>query len=133
VTDTVTIEPAEHRPTGHRSVPVLTEHQVGHYPEFRDYLVVTFDLSRDPFGPPGLLLVHGRYYELVFLGRSGQPFPAGVQIDALVPGLEPMDEAATDRDLWAILHWLVAGVSGEWTTDALTTTGRIYRIPAADA
>ena len=125
------IEPPEHRPLGHRAVPLLSDHDVAHYPEFREFLSRTFNLAADPFRPPGLLRIQDRLYELIFIGYSGRLFPAGVQINALVPGLEPLDEQTADRDLWAILQWLIAGVDGEWTADGLTTTGRIYRIPAA--
>jgi hypothetical protein len=131
--DAVVVEPPGRRPGGHRAVPLLAEHDLGHYPEFREFLGATFALEKDPFGPPGLLRVGHRYYELVFVGRSARPFPAGVEINALVPGLEPMDETVADLDLWAILQWLVAGVGGEWAGNGLTTTGRIYRIPGATA
>jgi hypothetical protein len=119
------------RPSGHRRVPLLGEHQLDHYPEFRDFLRGTFGLDNDPFGPPGLLDVAGRRYELTFVGYSGRPFPAGVHIAALVSGLEPLDETQADRDLWAILQWLVEGVGGDWSIEALTTAGRIYRVPSA--
>ena len=121
------------RPAGHRVVQLLGEHDVAHYPEFRTFLSTAFALADDPLGQPGLLRVDDRYYELTFVGRSGRPFPAGVEIGALVPGLEPLDDTAADHDLWAILRWLVDGVGGDWSADALDTTGRIYRINAADA
>ena len=123
--------PHRDRPPGHRVVPLLGEHDLGHYPEFAAFLSATFSLDEDPLGPPGLLRVGARHYELTFVGRSGRPFPAGVEIGALVPGLEPLDDAVADRDLWEILHWLVDGVGGDWDREALETTGRIYRIPAA--
>jgi len=119
------------RPVGHRVVPLLGEHDLGHYPEFAGFLSTAFGLAADPLGSPGLLRVSGRLYELTFVGRSGRPFPAGVEIGALVAGLEPLDETAADRDLWEVLRWLVDGVGGEWNSAALDTTGRIYRIPAA--
>lgn len=122
---------SEPRPDALRTVPLLAEHDLGQHPELRAFLAETFDLDRDPFGPPGLLMVGDRVYQLVFCGRSGRRFPAGVAIDALLPGLEPMDEDAVDRDLWAILHWLIAGAARPWTADELTAAGRIYRIPAA--
>lgn len=127
----VIVAPDAQRPAGHRAVPLVAEHDLGHYPEFRDFLTRTFALDRDPFGPPGLLQVGERAYQLVFFGRSGHMFPSGVSIDALVPGLEPMNEETADRDLWTILCWLAAGAGGEWAGDALTHAGRIYRIPAA--
>jgi hypothetical protein len=66
-------------------------------------------------------------------GRSGRPFPSGVEIAALVPGLEPMDTDQTDQDLWAILEWLVAGVGKPWSVEALRTTGRIFRVIPEDS
>ena len=116
------------RPPGCRRVPVLTDPEVAHYPEFKDFLVQTFGLDEDPLGAPGLLDVDGRCYELVFVGRSGQEFPAAIEITALVEGLEPMDTGQTDKDLWEIMEWLVEGVAGRWTIDALRTTGKIYRV-----
>ena len=74
-----------------------------------------------------MLDVDGRVYELIFIGRSGRPFPAAVEIAALVPGLEPMDTDQTDKDLWAIAEWLIQGVGEPWTVAALRTTGQIFR------
>ena len=123
----------DQRPEGHRSVPLLEEHQLGHYPEFREFLSATFGLAADPLAAPGLLSVAGRYYELVFVGYSGRPFPAGVRIAALVPGLEPLDEQQALDDLWAIAMWLIGGVGGEWDTAALARTGKIYRLTPKEA
>ena len=92
----MSVERVIQRPAEVRSVPVLNDPDVGHYPEFRDFLVNVFDLQEDPLGAPGLLSVSGRIYELIFAGRSGQPFPAAIEISALVPGLEPMDTDQTD-------------------------------------
>ena len=116
------------RPSGARSVPVLTDPDVSHYPEFAAFLSDTFELGDKPLEAPGLLDVDGRVYELVFIGRSGRPFPAAVEIAALVPGLEPMDTAQTDQDLWAIMEWLIEGVGEPWTVEALRTTGAIFRV-----
>lgn len=116
------------RPRHVRAVPVLTDPGVGHYPEFAEFLSETFELGADPLGAPGWLDVDGHVYEFVFIGRSGEPFPAGIEVRALVPGLEPMDTDRADRDLWAIMEWLFEGVGGPWNAEALHTTGRIYRI-----
>jgi len=116
------------RPAGTRSVPLLTDPDVGHYPEFRNFLSRTFDLVERPLDVPGLLEVDGRVYELVFIGRSGRPFPAAIEIAALVAGLEPLDGAQADADLWQILEWLIEGVGPPWDIEALATTGRIYRV-----
>ncbi len=117
-----------------RRVLLLTEDRVGHYPEFRHFLVRAFDLGRRGLAEPGYLSApSGLAYVLVFIGRSGEAFPSGVEISAIVPALEPLDEAVADRDLWAILHWLVEGTGGAWTAADLDATGRLYRIPAARA
>jgi hypothetical protein len=117
---------------GLRRAFVLAEDRIGHYPEFRRFFAETFDLDRTGLKQPGYAAApSGMSYALVFIGRSGEPFPAGVEIHALVPALEPLDEAAVDRDLWAILKWMIAGVGGDWTVHDLEETGRLYRVPAA--
>ena len=112
---------------------VLAEDRLGHYPEFRDFFVRTFDLDRVGLSRPGFVqraVRDGVCADL--LGRSGETFPSGVEIHAVVPALEPIDEAATDRDLWCILRWMVDGVGAPWTVEALEATGRLFRIPAID-
>jgi hypothetical protein len=112
---------------------VLSDPDVGHYPEFAAFLVETFELAEKPLESPGLLDVDGQVYELIFIGRSGRPFPAAIEIAALVPGLEPMNTDQTDKDLWAIMEWLIEGVGEPWSLKALRTTADIYRVrpPAA--
>jgi hypothetical protein len=117
---------------GLRRAFVLAEDRIGHYPEFRRFFSTTFDLERDRLKQPGYVAApSGTCYALVFSGRSGEPFPAGVEIHALVSALEPFDEDMIDRDLWAILKWMIAGVGGDWTVRDLEATGRLYRVPAA--
>ena len=117
---------------GTRLAFVLAEDRVGHYPEFQDFLTRAFDLDRVGLSEAGYVLAQsGSPYSLVFIGRSGERFPAGVEVYAIVPALEPLDEAAVDMDLWSILRWLVAGAGGEWTVEDLKRTGGVYRISAA--
>lgn len=117
---------------GRRRALALTEHRVGHYPEFRAFFVRAFDLDRVMLSVPGYVRApSGLNYELVFIGRSGEPFPAGVEIFALPEALEPLDDAAVDRDLWAILGWMIDGVGPPWSRADLEATGRLYRIPPA--
>jgi hypothetical protein len=117
---------------GLRRAFVLAEDRIGHYPEFRRFFAESFDLDRDGLKQPGYLAApSGNTYALVFVDRSGEPFPAGVEIHALVSALEPLDEATVDRDLWAILKWMIVGVGGDWTVNDLEATGRLYRVPAA--
>lgn len=115
---------------GTRLAFVLAEDRLGHYDEFREFFVRSFDLDRVGLARPGYLRAPScAVYALIFIGRSGEAFPSGVEIHAVVPALEPLDEAQVDRDLWAILHWIVEGVGGEWTVEALEATGRLFRIP----
>jgi hypothetical protein len=111
---------------------VLAEHRIGHYPEFRSFFARAFDLDRIGLTRPGHVAApSGLTYSLVFIGRSGEAFPAGIEIYAIVPALEPLDAEAVDRDLWAIMRWMIAGVGGDWTIDDLDATGRLYKLPAA--
>ena len=113
---------------------VLSEDRVGHYPEFRAFFERTFELERVKLATPGYVRCDsGNVYELVFIGRSGEPFPSGVEVNAIVPALEPLNDEQTDRDLWAILRWMVAGVGAPWRVEDFDATGRLYRIPAAQS
>jgi hypothetical protein len=42
-----------------------------------------------------------------------------------------LDETVADKDLWAILRWMIAGVGGIWSVADLDATGRLYRIGSA--
>ncbi|HXW30319.1 MAG TPA: hypothetical protein VEK55_13235 [Xanthobacteraceae bacterium] len=122
----------EPRLEGMRRAFVLAEDRVGHYPEFRDFFVRIFDLDRVGLAKPGYIVApSGLVYALVFVGRSGEGFPAGLEIYALVSALEPLEESTVDRDLWAILRWMIDGVGGKWSLADLDATGRLLRIPAA--
>ena len=104
----------EPRLEGMRRAFVLAEDRVGHYPEFRDFFVRIFDLDRVGLAKPGYIAApSGLVYAMVFVGRSGERFPAGLEIYALVPELEPLDDNTVDRDLWAMLRWMIAGVGGK--------------------
>lgn len=118
---------------GKRRTFVLAEDRLGHYPEFRAFFERTFALDRIGLSRPGYVaLSGGAVYELVFIGRSGEALPAAVEINAIVPALEPIDEDGVDRDLWAILRWMIDGVGPPWTVADLDATGRLYRLPAAE-
>lgn len=118
--------------TDKRLAFVLAEDRLGHYAEFRDFFIRTFDLDRVGLSQPGYVQApSGLTYALIFIGRSGEPFPSGIEIHTVVPALEPLDEAMTDRDLWSILRWMIEGIGGEWTVEAMEATGRLFRIPAS--
>ena len=118
--------------SGKRYAFALAEDRVGHYPEFRAFFARAFDLDRKGLSEPGFVRApSGLPYALVFIGRSGEPFPSGVEISAVVDALEPIDSEILDRDLWAVLRWMIAGVGGAWTVEDLDRTGRLYRVPAA--
>jgi len=116
---------------GTRQAFVLSEDRLGHYREFREFFTRTFDLDRVGLSQPGYVTApSGHVYTLVFLGRSGEPFPSGVELYAVVEALEPFDEPTVDRDVWAILRWMVEGVGGAFKVEDLDATARLYRIPA---
>ena len=118
--------------TGKRLAFALAEDRLGHYPEFRAFFARTFDLDRLGLAEPGFVQAPSTLqYALVFIGRSGEPFPAGVEIYAIVGALEPIEESVLDADLWAILRWVVEKSGGPWRLEDLDSTGRLYRIPAA--
>ena len=117
--------------TGKLHAFVMREDRIGHYVDFREFFSQTFDLDRIGLTKPGYLRApSGMVYAFVFLGRSGEPFPSGLDIFALPKALEPLDNMVTDRDLWEILCWMIDGVGPPWTRDDLEKTGRVYRIPA---
>jgi len=123
---------AEPSVDGMRLAFVLAEDRLGHYPEFSSFFARTFDLDRIGLARPGFLCApSGTIYALVFIGRSGEAFPSGVEIYAVVSAIEPIDEAVVDRDLWSIMGWMIEGIGGEWTREALQATGRLFRIPPA--
>lgn len=117
---------------GTRRALVLTEDRVAHYPEFAAFFRRLFDLDRLGLSVPGYVRApSGMIYELVFIGRSGEAFPAGVEVNAIVEALAPLDDMQIDRDLWAILRWMIAGVAAPWSVEDLEATGRLLRIPTA--
>jgi hypothetical protein len=118
---------------GRRRAFVLAEDRIGHYPEFCTFFANVFNLDRVGLQETGYVAApSGTEYVLVFIGRSGESFPAGVEIYALVPALEPLDEEAVDRDLWEILRWMVSGVGGAWTLADLDATDRLFRVRHSD-
>ena len=119
---------------GKRLAFALAEDRVAHYPEFRDFFVRTFDLDRKGLTEPGFVRTSsGSLYAFIFIGRSGVPFPSGLEIYGVVDALEPVDGAVLDRDLWSILRWVIGGVGTPWTVEDFDRTGRLYRLPAASA
>ncbi|RXH26319.1 hypothetical protein XH99_20480 [Bradyrhizobium nanningense] len=117
---------------GTRRALVLTEDRVGHYPEFRDFFVRRFALDSTVLSRPGYVRApSGMTYALVFIGRSGEPFPDGIEIYALPYAFETLDDANVDTDLWALLRWIIEGIGGEWRVEDLDATGRLYQLPVS--
>lgn len=111
---------------------MLAEDRVGHYPEFREFFVKRFSLDANALSRPGYVLApSGMVYALVFIGRSGEPFPDGIEVYALPDALEPLNDPEIDADLWALLRWMIAGVGGAWRVEDLDATGRLYQLSVA--
>jgi hypothetical protein len=104
----VRIEKWARRPVGHRVVPLLTEHYLGHFPELREYLVSTLSGPGESSDHPRLVVANKRFYELGLApGSRAGGTPTGISIAALVPGREPLDDDQAETDLWAIVRWIV--------------------------
>jgi hypothetical protein len=117
---------------GKRKALVLAEDRIGHYPEFREFFVRRFSLDANGLSRPCYVRApSGMVYALVFIGRSGEPFPDGLEIYALPDALEPLSDADMDADLWALLRWMIAGVGGEWRVEDLDATGRLHQLSVA--
>ena len=147
MTEVEVIETPSH--DGKRKTLVLAEDRVGHYPEFREFFIRRFSLDTSGLsksgyirGPSGTILDRSHaalrgmpsegwcdLHSLGFVGRSGEPFPDGLEVYALVDALEPLSEEDVDTDLWAFLRWMIQGVGGEWKVEDLDATGRLYQLP----
>ena len=115
---------------GKRKALVLAEDRVGHYPEFREFFVRRFSLETNGLSRPGYVRApSGMIYSMVFVGRSGEPFPDGIEIYALADALEPLSEGDVDTDLWALLRWMIDSIGGDWKVEDLDATGRLYQLP----
>src|SRR5260370_35540359 len=116
--------------SGKRKTLVLTEDRVGHYPEFREFFVRRFALDANGLSRPGYVRApSGMTYSLVFVGRSGEPFPDGLEIYAIVDALEPLSDTELDIDLWALIRVMIEGIGGEWRVEDLDATGWLYKLP----
>ena len=119
---------------GKRRALVLAEDRIGHYAEFRDFFVRQFSLDTGGLSRSGYVRApSGMTYALVFVGRSGEPFPDGIEIYALPNAMEPLNDPDVDADLWALLRWMVAGVGGEWRVEDFDATGRLYQLSVAES
>ena len=116
----------EAREAGSLEVRVLLEQIPDHYPEFQSFLEK--ELQRGGG-------------DLFFRAGSGSVYRLGWSDEKNLKGIEICIRKKTDRhtvlpeqvdtDLWPFLEWLIGGVGGDWTLDALRETGAIYRAPGA--
>ena len=110
---------------------LLVEARLGDDDTFRSFFRRQFDLDQTGLARPGYVCTPGgRWLELVFLGRSGEPFPSGVEINALSAALEPLDEAAAEVDLADFMAWMFEGAGLPWSLAAWRDTARLYHLPS---
>jgi len=107
---------------------VLREQAPAHYPEFLNFL--NSKLSQD----------HGN---LFFRAPSGNIYVVRLVSDEVTPPRHEIlilvrkgddteiGDENVNQELWPFLEWLLEGVGGEWTVNALRQTASIYRIPGA--
>lgn len=126
------IDPPAEILSGCRRELLLVEAQLGEEDDtFRAFFRQRFQLEQTGLARPGYVCTPGgRWLELVFLGRSGLPFPSGVEIHALVPGLEPLDDAAAEADLADFMRWMFTALGAPWSLAAWRDTARLYHPPA---
>jgi len=128
------IKPQE-KLTEYRRELVLAETNLAHYDEFRQFFRKELGLRpEDTDGGENHFFTaeSGRVYETIFIGKSGRLYPAGLEICLLVPDTDPLPEQEEiDKDLWEFLDWMIRGVGGIWTAEALAATGNLYRVPFA--
>jgi hypothetical protein len=108
---------------------VLLEQNPGFYKEFKDFLMNRMD------GEGGSLFFRGPSRQLYRVspaeeGATGLP---GIEICLMEsrPNAPEASDKTIDLDLWSFLEWLLEKVGGEWTPEALSKTGAIYRAPGA--
>jgi hypothetical protein len=100
-------------------VPLLAEHYLGHFPEFREFLLATFSPQDESAAHPHLVSVNKRFYELSFADRMNNTSPVGIRVAAVVPMGHQFDEGQADSDLWAILRWVIVSVREQWDHDEI--------------
>ena len=114
---------------GTREEQVLIEQSPDHYPEFNAF--VQRELER---GGGNLFFrgISGMAYRVGAVAEKPGGL-RGVEICVRLAGggAQRVPGEVIDRDLWAFLEWLIQGVGGEWTLEALRKVGAIYRVPGA--
>ena len=79
-----------------------------------------------------LLLVRGFFY-ITSLAEEDPVSLTGIEICLMEtqPDASQISDETIDLDLWSFLEWLLEQVGGEWTPEALSKTGAVYRVPDA--
>lgn len=114
-----------------RAVPrqVLLEQNPGFYQEFRDFLVNRMESEG------GNLFFRGPSCQVyrVSLAEEDPVSLTGIEICLMEtqPDASQISDETIDLALWSFLEWLLEQVGGEWTPEALSKTGAIYRVPGA--
>jgi hypothetical protein len=108
---------------------VLLEQTPDYYPEFGAFM------KRELEGAGGDLFFRGNsgiVYRVGRLSSSDRNELQGIEICArMAGGGQTLAGEDVDTDLWPFFEWLIEGVGGEWSVEALRTTGSIYKIPGA--
>lgn len=115
--------------SGAEEEPVLLEQTPDYYPEFAEFM--KHELERGG----GELYFRGATNLVYHVARTGSDEPdslpgIAVSVRLEAAGATLVDEDI-DRDLWGFLEWIAEGVGGDWSLDALRTTGAIYKVPGA--
>jgi hypothetical protein len=111
---------------GSLEVRVLLEQTPDHYPEFQSFL------EKELQKGGGHLFFRGTSGSIYRVGWSGEKSLRGIEICVRkTTDHHTLTPERVDTDLWPFFEWLIGGVDGDWTLDALRETGAIYRAPGA--
>lgn len=107
------VNPSSLQLENHRRELVMVEEVLRQRTEFWDEIRRQFALSdRLPRERYLHRAPSGGLYDIVFIGRTDEPFPSGMEFWYLAEGFESLPPRATiDADLWAFARDLVAAVA----------------------
>ena len=106
------VDPASLELENHRRELVMVEEVLRQRVEFWDEVRRQFELGdRLPRDQYLYRAPSGGLYDIVFIGRTDEPFPSGMEFWYLAEGFDQLPPKSTiDADLWDFARDLVAGV-----------------------
>lgn len=121
----------EARQVGEVEEQVLLEQTPACYPEFGEFLKRELERAGGSLYFKG---VSGMVYRLGRLQSREAGGLHGIEICVRLSSAgQTLGADSVDLDLWPLMEWIIDGVGGEWSAEALEKVGAVYRIPGAPA